>query len=93
MTNQAPPQMSGVDVLAVLLGFAVLIGGLIACAVTGNWAALVLVLPIGFGLLIYAGRGGRDGQPRKRFRVQVSPGVMLTRRGPRPIVTVGRRRR
>lgn len=56
--------MSVVDAVAVLLGLLVLGVGGVACAVTGNWPALLLVLPAGLGLLLWAGRGGRDGLKR-----------------------------
>lgn len=55
------PAMSPLGAVAVLLGLAVLVGGTIACAVTGQWAGMVLVVPFGLGPMLWAGRGGRDG--------------------------------
>lgn len=59
------PAMSPLGAVAVLLGLVVLVGGIIACAVTGAWAGLVLVLPAGLAPMLWAGRGGRDGLPRR----------------------------
>jgi hypothetical protein len=90
---QFTPRMSALDSIAALLGFAVLVAGIVGCAVTGDWAGMIFVLPIAFGLMLFAGRGGRDGIPRRPSRVRIDPGVMLTRRGPRPFVIARRRRR
>lgn len=55
------PKMSTARAVAVLLGLVVLVAGTIGCAVSGNWAAMVLVLPLGLAPMLWAGRGGRDG--------------------------------
>lgn len=60
-TAARAPRMGPLGALTVLLGLVVLVAGLIGCAVSGNWAAMLLVLPIGLGLMLFAGRGGRDG--------------------------------
>lgn len=57
------PQMSGVAAFAALVGLVVLVGGTIACAVTGQWADMIFVVIFGFGPMLWAGRGGRDGLP------------------------------
>jgi hypothetical protein len=85
--------MSPFDALLVLVGLVVLIGGVIACAVSGNWAGLFFVIPISIGAFQFAGRGGRDGLPPASLPVRVVPGLALTRRGLRPFVAVRPRRR
>jgi hypothetical protein len=55
------PQMSPLGAFAVFFGLVVLVGGTIACAVSGQWAGMVFVVVLGFGPMAWAGRGGRDG--------------------------------
>lgn len=64
VTPRPSAAMSPIGAVAVLLGLVVLVGGLIACAVTGQWAGLMFVIPLGLGPMLWAGRGGRDGLPR-----------------------------
>lgn len=64
-SSGAAPSMSPLGALAVMFGLLVLVGGTIACAVTGAWAGMVFVVIFGFGPMLWAGRGGRDGLPRK----------------------------
>lgn len=60
-----PPQMSPLGAVAVFFGLVVLVAGTIACAVSGQWAGMVFVLVFGLGPMLWAGRGGRDGLPRR----------------------------
>jgi hypothetical protein len=64
-TAPSAPQMSPLGALAVIGGLIVLIGGTVACAVTGDWAAMILVVIFGLGPMLWAGRGGRDGLKKK----------------------------
>jgi hypothetical protein len=59
------PQMSAVGALAVFVGLVILVGGTIACAVSGQWAGMIFVVIFGFGPMLWAGRGGRDGLPTR----------------------------
>jgi hypothetical protein len=57
------PLMGAVSALAALFGLVVLVGGTIACAVSGQWADMIFVAIFGFAPMLWAGRGGRDGLP------------------------------
>jgi hypothetical protein len=60
---RSAPQMSAVGALAVFFGLVILVGGTIACAVSGQWTGMIFVVIFGFGPMLWAGRGGRDGLP------------------------------
>jgi hypothetical protein len=53
--------MSAVGAVAVFVGLVILVGGTITCAVSGQWAGMIFVVIFGFGPMLWAGRGGRDG--------------------------------